>query len=432
MSKFQIVLLIVFGASIIIAVMVFSFYNRGSQAFGEIVVWGDMPSPEWHTWAGETNFNSSKNYTVTYIEKRPENIVREFTEALSEGRGPDLIIIPLDEVWRQRNRLVPISFETISERDFKNTFVEAGELFLGDRGAYALPFTIDPLVLYYNRDLLSRAGMARPITYWDEIYAASGSLTQRDPAGNVTRSVMALGEAANIKHYKSIVSLLMLQAGTPITGIAGPLTARELRPYLTYNFNLPIIPAEAALDFYTQFSNPSKAFYSWNRSMLPADTHFIAGDSAYYIGFASELPILRAKAPTLNFGVASVPQSRATDRVTTYAQLRGLAIARSTRKPEAALSVATILISRSTLSVLSGINYLPPVRRDLLLERQSEEIKAVYYDAALQSRGWLDPDPPRTTIIFRDMIESVTSGRERTSQAVGRAQRELESLTRQR
>lgn len=35
----------------------------------------------------------------------------------------------------------------------------------------AFPLTIDPLVMYWNRDILSNAGIVKPPAYWDEIYS---------------------------------------------------------------------------------------------------------------------------------------------------------------------------------------------------------------------------------------------------------------------
>ena len=250
------------------------------------------------------------------------------------------------------------------------------------------------------------------------------NLSKKDAAGNIILSTMALGEARNIRNAKDIFSLLLLQAGTPITSFVG----QELRSQINYNFGLTVSPGEAALDFYTQFSNPTKVFYSWNRSLIDAQTHFTSGDSAYYLGFASELRALRSKNPTLNFGVSSVPQSRVSGKTVTFGRLRGVAISRGSKNPSAALAVALKLVSKEAAKALSDILLLPPARRDLLVAKPTDAIFSVFYDAALQSKGWLDPDAALTEIIFRDAIESVTSGRARTLEAVNKASREVEVL----
>ncbi len=425
MSKFQVILLCLFGFFIFLAVAVFALYRGGAGAGqASIVVWGDLSSQDFFTLTNSSSFNQDNTLTISYVEKRRDALEADFTEALAAGSGPDLVMLSQDSFYKNKNKLTPIPYQSISEQNFKETFVEAGEVFLTPEGIYGLPFSIDPLVLYYNRDLLSSAGIAKPLSYWDEIYNASQSLTQRDAAGNITQSVIALGETRNIANWKEIVSLLLLQAGTPITGFSGA----ELRSFLSYNFDLPVAPAESAVDFYTQFSNPTKAYYSWNRTLSEAQTRFASGDSAYYIGFASELRALRNKNPTLNLGVAPVPQSRVSGKVSTTGRLRALAISRGARNPSAALEAAIRLVSKESSANISQILALPPVRRDLLSDRPTDSIFPIFYAGALQSKSWIDPDNVATAQVFKDMIERVTSGRARTSESVKQANDALQNL----
>lgn len=425
MSKFQIILLMVFGTFIVAAVALFSFYRSSNDSRNtNVVVWGDITLQDFNLLLNTSTFVQDQTITARYVEKSAETIEAEFTEALAQGVGPDLIIITQDQLWKIKPKLTVIPYESIGERDFKPTFIEEGELFMDENGVYALPLSVDPLVLYYNRDLLSAAGQARPIQYWDELYGVASDLSKRDAAGNLISSAIALGEARNINNAKDILSLLLLQAGTPIVGLVGS----GLRAQISANFDLPISTGEAALDFYTQFSNPTKAFYSWNRSLMDAQTHFTSGDSAYYLGFASELSALTNKNPTLNFGVSLVPQSRVSGKTITFGRLRGVAISRSTKNPAAALTMAVKLISMESAFSLSKILNVPPARRDILANRPSAAILSVFYDAALQSKGWFDPDSVATGVIFRDAIESVTSGRARTAEAVNKANKEVEAL----
>lgn len=425
MSKFQIILLGFFGFFIVVAVAVFALYRGGSSSSGyTVTIWGDISSYDFDQFINASALNQDKSISLNYVEKPAETLESEFTEALARGSGPDLIVITQDKLWKEKPKLVAIPYSNISEGDFKKTFIEEGELFLDSAGVYGLPLSIDPMVLYYNRDLLSAAGLSQPIAYWDEIYASAAKLSKKDAAGNLTQSVMALGESRNIPHAKDILSLLLLQAGTPIVAQVGSVW----RSQLTNNFNLPVSPAESALDFYTQFSNQAKAFYSWNRSLLDAETHFTSGDSAYYMGFASEARALRNKNPTLNFSVTSVPQSRVSGKVITFGRLRSVAVTRGSKNPQAALAVATKLVSKDSARALSEVLGLPPARRDLLSEKPADAAKAIFYAAALQSKGWLDPAPKETKNIFHEAIESITSGRARTVEAINKASGEINAL----
>lgn len=402
----------------------FALYRGSSGGSVPMTIWGDIPLHEFSQLVNTPAFTQDQSFSLSYVEKRADTIETEFTEALAEGTGPDLVILTTDKFWKNKPKLVAIPYASLSERSFKTIFVEEGELFLDPTGVYALPISVDPLVLYYNRDLLSAAGQAQPMKFWDEIYAASFNLSKSDAAGNLITSVMALGEARNIPNYKDILSLLMLQAGTPITAFVNGGLASQI----SNNFSLPISPAESSLDFYTQFSNPTKTYYSWNRSLIDARTHFTSGDSAYYIGLASEFRILKNKNPNLNFGVALVPQSRVSGKTVTFGHLRGIAISRGSKSPGTALNVATKLISKESALKLSELLYLPPPQRDLLIEKPNDATLSIFYDAALQSKGWLDPDSTRTGVIFTDAIESISSGRARTFDAVSKMSKEVDIL----
>jgi ABC-type glycerol-3-phosphate transport system substrate-binding protein len=424
MSKFQIVLLGVFGFFILAAVLVFSLYKGSSSVEAQVTVWGTLPAPAFETLLRDAPFTNS-DVNIQYKEMGATNIQTAFTEALATGQGPDLIILTQDEIWPAKDKLTVIPYASLSERSFADAFAEGGETFLSSSGIYALPLLADPLVLYYNRDLLSSAGFAKPISYWDEVYTQAAKLTRRDAAGNITQTTIALGETRNIANFKDVLSLLFLQAGSPITAWG---TNGTLHTALLENQGLPVAPAESALDFYTQFANPSKPFYSWNRSMPDAQTSFASGDAAYYLGFVSELELIKRKAPTLNFAVALVPQSRVANRSLTTGRLYGVALARGSRNPQAALAAALKLVSAESVTSLASLTHLVPIRRDLLSAAPTDANGPVFYAAALQTRSWIDPNPAGTKAAFAEMVESVTGGRLRLSQALSAASDKLTKL----
>jgi ABC-type glycerol-3-phosphate transport system substrate-binding protein len=424
MSKFQIALLAIFGLFILAAVLVFSLYKGSSSSQATLNLWGTLPQGPMLSLLENPPFADS-SLVIRYTEKDPATIQKEFTEALARGQGPDLIILSEDEIYSAKDKLMTIPYASVSARAFSDTFVEGSEIFLSQAGVSALPLATDPLVLYYNRDLLSNAGIAAPLSYWDEIYAQAAKLTKRDPAGNITQTTMALGEARNITNFKDILSLLFLQAGGQIT--ADP-SGNGLRSMLLENPGLPVSPGESALDFYTQFANPSKPFYSWNKSLPESQTDFASGDAAYYLGFASEVPKIKRKSPTLNFAVTLVPQSRVGGKTLTVGRIYGVAVARATANPAAALAAASKLVSKESAATLATLLGLVPARRDLLSTAPADANGPIFYAAALQTKSWLDPSPAETAASFREGIENVTSGRLRVSDALRAMSDTLNSL----
>jgi multiple sugar transport system substrate-binding protein len=432
---FQLAVLGFFILAALVGVILFAGFRakQPEEAFAnEIVLWGTMDDAEMGLllW-GTTERLGSANFKVLYVEKRPQDFERDLLEALASGTGPDLILLPQDEILTYANKLRVIPFEYFPERAFKDTFVEEGELYLGQGGLIGLPLSIDPLVLYWNRTTFASAGLVEPPSHWDEFFALARDLTVRSSAGTILRSAVALGEFANVTHAKDILSALILQAGNPImrrdeSGVLEVVLA-ESSP------SLPLVPAESALRFYIDFSSPTKAIYSWNRSLPLSRDAFIAGDLALYIGYASEVADIRAKNPNLNFDVAMLPQARDTGTIATFGRMQALAVTLVSQYSGDAWKAAQILSSQEAQELWSEVSRLPPVRRDLLAEKPTDDARAaVFYEAAIQAHGWLDPSPRESNAIFRDMVEDAVAGRARISGAVGRAAGELGALLQSR
>lgn len=427
MSNFQIGLMVIFGASLVIGLFVFATQR---SSFGEdsasVLIWGTLPQETFDTVYKASSISKNKKVLVSYVRKDPADFDTDFVEALADGRGPDVVILRHDSVYTHRNRIFPIPYRSFSERNFKDIFIENGEIFLGPEGIVAFPFIVDPLVMYWNRDMFSNNLVVNPPRFWDEFYPLIEKITRKDSSGNVMQSAIAFGEWRNVTNAKSIVSLLFIQAGTPIVSVE----AGEYRSVLASQFDYPVAPAQSSLNFYTQFSNPTSMNYSWNRSLPSSQNFFLSSNLATYIGFASEIFSLQQKNPNLNFDVTYVPQIRSAENRTNFANLYGLSVVRQSKNIAAAFSVVTSLVEPASLKALETKTNLPPVRRDLLADKPTDAYRSVFYDSALVSRSWIDPSPTDTSEIFRTMVESVTSGQARISESLNRANSSLDNLFR--
>jgi ABC-type glycerol-3-phosphate transport system substrate-binding protein len=362
---------------------------------------------------------------IVYVQRSPATFETDFINALASGRGPDLILLPQDLILKHQDKIVPIPYSSYPERTFKDTFIEEGELYLTPNGILGIPFSIDPIIMYWNRSLFSSAAIATPPKFWDEFPALVEKLTTKDNALNISQSAVALGEYSNVSNAKEILSTLMFQAGNPIV----QRVQGNYESLLGSQLDKTVAPAEAAVSFFTQFSNPSLAVYSWNRSLPTSRDAFVSEDLATYFGFASELPILRAKNPNLNFDVAPLPQARGDNRVT-YGSMQAMAIVRNSKYVQDAYNTAILLTGPQYLPFWTQVSGLPPVRRDLLSVKNINAVSTVMYNSALWSKGWYDPDKNATALIFQNLIESISTGRARPTSAVGRAQLELDRMFR--
>jgi len=426
MSKFQLILTGIFAVFIVIGVMVFAlFRNDSTSTVSSVLVWGNVPSSQFTQILKVNGLDKDESFAISYVEKRTENFDTDFIEALADGRGPDLFFLPQSSVLKHRTRIYPIPYKSYPERDFKNTFIEGAEVFLSPQGIMALPYIVDPLVMYWNRSLFTNAGLAREPRFWDEVYSLTGRLTKKDSALNITQSTIPFGEFRNVSNAKAILSMLILQAGNPITSMRSD---GVVQVSLSSNLNLQTTPAHEALRFFTDFSNPSTVYYSWNRSLPLSRNFFTAGDSALYFGFASELPDIQRANPNLNFDVAPVPQSRQAKKEVSYADFYGLAVSKNSRNITGAFALAYRLTDALGIGAVVDTLKLPPVRRDLVAATPVDPYMAVFHDAALRAKTWLGPDAAETSRVFQSMVESVTAGRSQITEAVGRADEELRAL----
>jgi len=430
-SIFQTILSVLAGVAIVVAVILFAL-NRGKEqeAVLPVVMWGTVSSDTMSALINDSRKDDVDISNVQYVEKNIDTIEDEYVEALAEGRAPDIIMLREDQLISNAPRIYTIPYESYPIRDFQDTFVEEGNLFTGSRGILAVPFTIDPLVMYWNKTLFTNAGITRAPQYWDEVMSVVPRLTQRDTSLNVMKSAIAFGEFQNVKNAKEILTNLILQAGNDIVvrGTSENGAADKYTVILNERLGYTVPPTQAALIFYTQFANPSKDVYSWNRSLPSSDLRFTSGDLAMYFGFSSELKTLRAKNPNLNFDIAVMPQSRSSDTKKVYAHMNGLAISRTTDRLSSAYNAIIKMTSPTVLRNFSEISGLPPVRRDLLEDSPEDPYKVIFARSALWSRGALDASPNETNTIFKNMVESFVTGRLGVTESIGRATLELQTL----
>ncbi|MDP3784603.1 MAG: extracellular solute-binding protein [bacterium] len=426
MGKLQIGIIIVIIIIVLFAILIFSGVLPGIRPFGtqkssSVLAWGTLPEEALNQSLSDFN-RDFRNIAFSYVEKAADTFESELVNALASGQGPDLVIFPSEFILEHRDKFSLITPELLSERAFRDTFADGTELLILKSGTLGLPLVIDPLVLYFNRDLFQNEGLALPPKTWDEFLASSGRLTKIDPAGNIIQSGSALGLESNVDHFKEILSLLILETGNPI------VERETLRVALEDNSSETLRPAENALRFFTEFSNPQKSSYAWSRAQGSSFEAFAQSRLAMYFGFGSEFEKIRASNPHLNFDLAPVPQIPRARLNLTYGRIISAGISRQARDPLSAWQVMQFLVSRTRLREISQNLLLAPARRDLLAEKNQNPILETLFREAIKSRFWLEADAVKTTEIFSNMVKSVYSGRKEPIDAVRDAKLQLETL----
>lgn len=424
-GTFQIIVIIIFIAGAIFGVLVFSgaipLGGDDNQATGNVVMWGTVRSGLMAPLLEEFN-NTNETFSVSYVQKSSDTFDQELLEALASGTGPDLFLLPDNLAFHYSNKILTIPYENYSLVNFKNTFAGAGEVFLTGTGILAFPMTIDPLVMYYNRSTLDSNAIIYPPATWDELSAQVPILTQKDTAGKLQKSAVALGHFSNVANAKDILVTMFMQAGNPIIGNKEGVLSSTLDAF-GGRYELGSI-----LQFYTDFADPAKPLYSWNKSFPSSTNAFSAENLAFYFGFSSEFQSLVNRNPNQNLAVAPVPQFSDMPSKTTGARVTGLAISSASKNLTTAFTASSLLATGDFAAKFAYGLGIPPARRDLLGARPADAYSPIFYDSALYAKSWLDPSPRDTDNIFRNMVEATLSNNMSARDAVDDANSKMDLL----
>jgi len=424
-SKFQIITLLVFVGFLIAGVIAFATFKGSSSStkLASITVWGTFPQQTLGQYMATIDQTLSDPLPITYVQKSPATFYQEFIGALANGRGPDAILVPADMLYPYRDKLAVIPFSTMTQWDYQNTYIQEANMYISSNGIYALPFAVDPLVMYWNRDMFDAAGISTYPKTWEEFSTLGNKLNIKDQNGNIRRSVVALGQFSNVDNAREILGTMLLQTGNPITTTA---TDGAIVSTLVSN---PTGGADAqtATKFFAHFVDPANPDYSWNRDLPSSDAAFLSGSLATYFGFASELLGLRAKNQNLNFDVAFLPQFAKGVRAN-YARMYGFSLIRTSPNINSAYQIISTLTSSQYLSLISDKMYLPSVRRDIIGAGSNDPNITMFNQAALVAKAWPDVDANSSNQIFSNMVQSFTNGQKNLSQTIQDASNQYDIL----
>lgn len=423
-KKFSIILIVIFIIGAIFAVLLFSgaikigSSKTDNTPSGSVVIWGTLPQSSLSDILDKINM-STKVISVTYIEKDVNSIPNDLTKATLGGFSPDIILAPEDTLFQISSLIKDTPYTSYPESLFRQSFMEAGEVFLDKDGIIALPVTIDPLVFFYNRDLLSVAGFSNPPQIWDELFIMNDLITLKDASGTITRSLVPFGQFDNVFHAKDILATLILQSGNKIVDTSNGVRVSTLSDSTDIS---------KIVNFFTSFSDPVSNVYAWNRALPEARDTFLVGKLAFYPGFASEIYSLREKNPNLNFAPSQLPQIRGTERPVTLAHVLGVSLAKSASNPNAAYSVMLLLSGQEFSGALADTLGLPSARRDTANKATTSSYGNLFLRSALIGRSWFDPNKDSTNLIFKNMISNINKGKSSIDQAISGANSELGNL----
>ncbi len=424
LRPFELALVVVFGTLFFLALILLRTYTpeadpNASSLEAGVSIWGTVPEAAFLDVLKQISVTDPNYKNVTYRYISPEKFDNVFVNALADQTAPDLLFLAHESLVEHRNRLQSINYDSFPMRDFRSLYIDGAEIFALSDGIYALPVAVDPLVMYWNRDMFANNGLLKAPTTWEEVVnQIVPTLTVTDSYRSITRSALAMGDYSNIKNAFPVLSLLLLQGGSGLVGESNNFYQVRLNESVGQGSAQPFVNVAT---FFTNFNNINNTLYSWNVSLRPDIEMFLSEDLAIYFGLASEARSIAARNPNLSFDVAEVPQGATASVKRNYGIFYGLAIPKASKNKAGAALVLQNLSGEGNAVKLANLSGFAPVHRTSLVSGSNDLYGRVAYASAIYSRGWLNPDRDRLDSILQQMLSSINANRNNISSATADA-----------
>jgi ABC-type glycerol-3-phosphate transport system substrate-binding protein len=267
-------------------------------------------------------------------------------------------------------------------------------------------------------------GVTHPPASWEELNEAVEKITTVGENDAIVRSGVAMGTARNINRSTDILSLLLMQSGVAISD----------RESGEVDFSKEVDRkdlGQVALEYYTDFANPTKRVYTWSNFSPYSIDAFQQGTTAMMFNYAHQTPVLRAKAPRLNFGVAAMPQLNS-DRPVNYANYWAVTVSKFSKAPTSAWQFLTYLTSFEGIIPYLNSTQHPAARRDLIDQQKEDLDIGTFAKQVLTAQSWKQVDSVAIESILANLIEDVNYRRKSISEALIAAENQINVLVRKK
>lgn len=381
-------------------------------------LWGSQDTEDvWHKIL-EDFHTQYPSFTVTYKKINEDAFEDTLINALAEGKGPDIVLLPQSLIVKHHDKLFPLpqqqfNFDT---RTFRNLFADAfvDDLIDKDNNIIGLPLFIDTPVLFYNKDILNAAGIAQPPATWDQVISRAQSLTTRSPAGDILTSGLAIGAGANVERSFEIVNSMILQ-NTP--------RLLQQNSGIVFDDN-----TQNAIKFYMSFTTPSTPNFFWTSHLPSSFTMFSQEQAAMTLGISQDIPAILAKNPHLNLGIAPFPQQTNSRFPVVYGEYFFPTVLKTSQNPGPAWQFVLYAGAGDGAKTYAQTSGRPAGRRDILSSRAPAPQLDVFYRQSLIARTWKTPDEKTTRRLFTEALDAIASGIAKPQEAVGKLGQQLQLL----
>lgn len=293
-KKIGIIVGVLFAALIIIILIVKAITGTTTNKIVTLNYWGLWEEEsvmngiiaEYQSKNPNVKINYKRNQISDYETRLKNRLAKTGTETEDV---PDIFRIHNSWIPMFSDNLAPVPAETITTLSLDNDFFDNYKKDLKVNENYmGIPLMYDGLALFYNKDLLSAAGVEVPKSWWD-LEAAANKIIKKSAEGKIEVAGASLGLVDNVDHWGDIVGLMMKQNGVNLNNL-DTTNLKKVNDVLT---------------FYTLFNTKDKV---WDATLPNSTQMFASGKLGFYFGPSWRIFNLQDLNPSLNFGVAPAPQ----------------------------------------------------------------------------------------------------------------------------
>lgn len=405
------------------------------------------------------------NVSINFRRLRLEEYEDRLLNGFAEDRGPDIFLVHNTWIGKYLRKMAPMPPSTkiaysvttgtvkkettwelrtepsITLRDFKDQYADAvirdairnvviptpvatdpNASIRQDR-IVAAPIWIDTMALYYNKDLLNAAGIPTPPEYWGQFQDQVKKLTKLDGEGKIVQSAAGIGTASNVERAPDLLAALMMQSGAQMADASGSPTFNLVPDTASGRRENP--PALQALEFYTDFANPSKQTFTWDNRQPNSLEAFIQGKAAFFFGYSYHLDQIKARAPKINLGMTKLPQIEG-NQPKNIANYWMWAVSKKSENVDLAWNFLNFLMKPDASKKLLEKMKRPAARKSLLPDQFADESVGVFASQVLTAQSWyLGNDSRVVDEAFAALIESSLAGSTRPGEVMSFAANQI-------
>ncbi len=367
------------------------------------------------------------NITIKYRKFRYQEYQEELLNAWAENRGPDIFSVHQSWIKKYQPKIQPlpeeitlayqvtkgtlkkeVSYElktkkSLSLRQFRENFADVVyQNAIINQKIYGLPLSLETLIMFYNRNIFNRSGVAQPPATWEEFLEASQKITRFNQNNEIILSGTALGTGYNITRNFDIISVLMLQNGATMTDSEGYAIFTKSQ---SRNFN----PGIEAIQFYTDFASPVKQAYCWNKEMPNSLDAFITGRVSMVFGYNYHLPTIQSRAPRLDFGIAPIPQVNPDNQVN-FANYWLETVSKNSEHPDEAWDFLLFATQKDQVKKYLEKTKRPTALKSLITSQMEDEYLHASVVQILTATNWYQGrEPLAAEQTFKEMISQLNN-----------------------